>query len=289
MVAPRYRSRSDRIADAVVYTALIGVAVISVFPILFVVSASLTPYGEVLRNGGYVVFPQQITFDAYRQILSDGAILRALWVTVFITVVGTAISMVLTTLMAYPLSRKELPGRRYFLLGVLFALLFSAGIIPRFLIVQATGLLDTIWAMIIPSAIAVFNVLIMKTFFEGLPVELIEAARVDGAGEFRVLLRIVMPLSVPVMLALGLFYAVNRWNEFRQAILYIRSTDLLPLQVVIRNMLLASQTEETVDVILPTVTMQMAAVVIAAIPMIAVYPFVQKHFKKAVLIGSVKG
>jgi putative aldouronate transport system permease protein len=283
------RSLNDRVANGVVYTALVGVALISVFPILFVVSASLTPYGEVLRNGGYVILPREITLDAYRQILSDATLLRALWVTVFITVVGTALSMVLTTLIAYPLSRKDLPGRRYLLLGVLFALMFSAGIIPRFMIVQATGLLDTIWAMIIPSAVAVFNVLVMKTFFEGLPVELIEAARIDGAGEFRVLLRIVLPLSVPVMLALGLFYAVNRWNEFRQAILYIRDNDLLPLQVVIRYMLLASQSVENVDVIVPTVTMQMAAIVVAAVPMIAIYPFVQKHFRKAVLIGAVKG
>lgn len=281
--------REDRIVNGVVYTLLALVAVVSVFPLLFVLSASLTPYSEVLRNGGYVVIPSEFTLDAYRQLLEEPAIPRAFGVTVFITVVGTAINMVLTTLMAYPLSRKDLPGRTIFLLAVLFTMMFSGGLIPTYLIVKATGLLDTIWAMIIPSAIWVFNVLIMKTFFEHLPQELIDSARVDGAGEFYILLRIVLPLSIPVMMTLGLFYAVGHWNEFFHAILYIRDQDLLPLQVVVRNIFQRSQSTENPEAALPTVTMQMAAVVVAAIPMILVYPFIQKHFQKGVLLGSVKG
>jgi len=281
--------REDRIVNGVVYTLLTLVAVASVFPLLFVLAASLTPYSEVLRNGGYVVVPSQVTLDAYRQLLAQPAIPRAFGVTVFITVVGTAVNMVLTTLMAYPLSRKELPGRSVFLFAIVFTMMFGAGLIPTYLIVKATGLLDTVWAMIIPSAIWVFNVLIMKTFFDNLPRELIESAQIDGAGEFRILLRIVLPLSAPVMLTLGLFYAVGHWNEFFHAIFYIRDQDLLPLQVVIRNIFQRSQSSENIDAALPTVTMQMAAVVVAAIPMIAVYPFIQKHFQKGVLLGSVKG
>jgi putative aldouronate transport system permease protein len=281
--------REDRIVNGVVYTLLTLVAVASVFPLLFVLAASLTPYSEVLRNGGYVVGPSQVTLDAYRQLLAQPAIPRAFGVTVFITVVGTAVNMVLTTLMAYPLSRKELPGRSVFLFAIVFTMMFGAGLIPTYLIVKATGLLDTVWAMIIPSAIWVFNVLIMKTFFDNLPRELIESAQIDGAGEFRILLRIVLPLSAPVMLTLGLFYAVGHWNEFFHAIFYIRDQDLLPLQVVIRNIFQRSQSSENIDAALPTVTMQMAAVVVAAIPMIAVYPFIQKHFQKGVLLGSVKG
>jgi putative aldouronate transport system permease protein len=281
--------REDRIVNGIVYTLLTLVAVASVFPLLFVLAASLTPYSEVLRNGGYVVVPSQVTLDAYRQLLAQPAIPRAFGVTVFITVVGTAVNMVLTTLMAYPLSRKELPGRSVFLFAIVFTMMFGAGLIPTYLIVKATGLLDTVWAMIIPSAIWVFNVLIMKTFFDNLPRELIESAQIDGAGEFRILLRIVLPLSAPVMLTLGLFYAVGHWNEFFHAIFYIRDQDLLPLQVVIRNIFQRSQSSENIDAALPTVTMQMAAVVVAAIPMIAVYPFIQKHFQKGVLLGSVKG
>ncbi|MGW7683970.1 carbohydrate ABC transporter permease [Kribbella sp. NPDC054772] len=285
----RISSREDRIVNAIVYVACALVAVVCVFPLLFVVAASITPYGEVLRNGGYIVIPRAITFDAYRELLSDPAIPRALSVTVFITVVGTALNMLLTTLMAYPLSRRDLPGRSAVLLIALFTTVFGAGMIPTYLIVKATGLLDTVWAMIVPGAVSVFNVLIMKTFFEGIPEELVDAARIDGAGELRILVQVILPLSVPVMLTLGLFYGVSHWNEFFQAILYVRDPDLLPLQVVVRNLLARSQATENADAVLPLVTVQMAAVVVAAIPMIAVYPFVQKHFQKGVLLGSVKG
>jgi len=281
--------REDRIVNAFVYAALVLVAVAAVFPLLFVISASLTPYSEILRNGGYVIIPQGFTLEAYSQLLSDPAIPRALLVTLFITVVGTAVNMVLTTFLAYPLSRKELPGRKFFTLAVLFTMLFNAGLIPTYLIVQQTGLLDTVWAMIIPSAVAVFNVLVMKAFFERLPEELIDAARIDGAGEFRTLFQIVLPLSIPVMMTIGLFYAVGHWNEFMAAILYVRDQALQPMQVVVRRMLDQSQSFENVDVVVPTVTLQMAAIVIAAAPMVAVYPFIQKYFQNGVMLGSVKG
>lgn len=281
--------REDRIVNAVVNSALVLVGVISVFPLLFVVSASITPYGEILRNGGYVVLPRSVTFDAYRQLLAEPEITRALAVTVFITVVGTAVNMVLTTLMAYPLSRPELPGRSFILLAVVFTMLFHPGIIPMYLVVKATGLLDTVWAMIVPGAIWVFNLLVMKTFFERLPQDVIDSARIDGAGETRILIKIVLPLSVPVMLTLGLFYAVGHWNEFMQAVLYVRDQSLQPLQVVVRNLLARSQSVENIDSAVPTLTLQMAAIVVAAAPMIAAYPFIQKHFQKGVMLGSVKG
>lgn len=276
----------DRVVNSVVYVILALVAVVSVFPLMYVVAVSLTPYdGE--RIGGIV--PRSISFEAYTDLLADPAVPRALGVTVFITVVGTALNMLLTTLMAYPLSRMDLPGRKVLLFAVLFTMLFGAGLIPTFLIVKATGLLDTVWAMIVPGAVWAFNVLIMKTFFEGLPQELVDAARVDGAGEFGILWRIILPLSVPVVMVLSLFYAVGHWNEFFHAIVYIRDADLYPLQVVIRNMLSAARSPEAVDVAVASQTMQMAAIVVAAVPMIVVYPFIQKHFQKGVLIGSVKG
>ena len=279
----------DRILNSFINVALILVGLVAVFPILFVVSASITPYGEVLRNGGYVVIPREVTFDAYRELLGESTIPRAFAVTAFITVVGTAINMILSTLMAYALSRKDLPGRSGILLALLFTMLFSAGIIPTYLVVEATGLLDTVWAMIIPNAISVFNVLILKSFFENLPGDLIEAARIDGAGELRILLRVVLPLSTPVLLTVGLFYAVGHWNEFFQAILYVRDESLYPLQVVVRNLLTHSDSAENVDRTIPVATMQMAAIVIAAVPMIIVYPFIQKHFQKGVMIGAIKG
>lgn len=283
------KSREDRIINGGITISLILVAVVSVFPLLFVVSASITPYSEILRNGGYVVIPSDFTLDAYQRLFADPAIPRSLLVTTFITVVGTALNMVLTISLAYPLSNKKLPGRSFILFGVLFTMLFNAGIIPTFLVVQATGLVDTIWSLIIPNAVWVFNLLVMKTFFERLPQELLESARIDGAGELRTLVRIVLPLSVPVLLTLTLFYAAGHWNEFMQAILYIRDDSLYPLQVVIHNLLARSQSAENIEAAVPTVTLQMAAIVVAAAPMIAVYPFIQRHFQKGVTLGSVKG
>jgi putative aldouronate transport system permease protein len=209
---------------------------------------------------------------------------------VTITLVGTAVNLILTTLMAYPLSRKSLPGRSFFLLLIVFTMLFSGGIIPTYLIVKATGLLNSIWAMIIPSAIWSFNVLIMKSFFENLPDELFESARMDGAKEFRILWQIVLPLSLPAMLTVGLFYMVGHWNEFFQAIMYVSDQKLHPIQVLVRRILMQSQNPvSNPDVAMPTETMQMAAVILASAPIIMVYPFIQKYFTQGMLIGSIKG
>lgn len=281
--------QENRVSNTLIAASLVVTSLIAIVPLLAVVAISITPYGEVIRNGGYVFFPREVSFDSYGQILGNPNIRRALVLTTFVTVVGTIVNMVLTTLAAYPLSRHHnLPARRGLTLAFLFTFVFSAGIVPTFLVVQATGLVDTVWAMIIPNAISVFNVLIMKTFFDGLPVEVIEAARIDGASELHILGRIVLPLSVPVMLTLGLFYAVGHWNTFYLAVFYVRDSALYPLQLVIHNMLAASQSVENPDSGLPALTLQMTAVVVAAVPMILVYPFIQRHFQKGVLIGAVK-
>jgi putative aldouronate transport system permease protein len=284
------KTTQDKVFNGVVVLILGVVGAICLFPLLFVASASLTPFADILKNGGYVLIPSSITFSAYQELLKYAGVVRAFGVTVTITVLGTLINMVLTTLMSYALSRKELPGRSLFLFMVVFTLLFSGGLIPLYLVVRATGLTNTIWAMIIPNAIWSFNVLVMKSFFENLPGELFEAARMDGSGEFRMLWQIVIPLSVPVMLTIGLFYGVGHWNEYFQGIMYITNTNLYPLQVVIDNILTQSQQSiENVDATVPTMTIQMAAVVIASLPIIVVYPFLQKHFTKGMLIGSIKG
>ncbi|MFD0715825.1 carbohydrate ABC transporter permease [Paenibacillus sp. GCM10027626] len=284
------KGTEDKIFNAVVYTVLVLVGVAVLFPLLFVLSVSLTPMAEVLKNGGYIVIPKNITFAAYEELLGDRAIPRAFLVTVFVTVVGTAVNMVLTLLMAYPLSRKLLPGRSFFLFVILITMLFNGGIIPLYLTVKATGLLNTVWAMIIPGAIGTFNILIMKSFFENIPEELFESVRMDGAREMRILLQLVMPLSVPVMLTIGLFYSVGHWNAFFSAIMFITNPDLHPIQVIVRNILAEpSASMDFTDVPVPTEAMQMAAIVVACVPIIAVYPFIQKHFTKGMLIGSIKG
>jgi putative aldouronate transport system permease protein len=280
----------DRIFNAFVIVILSLCGLAAVFPLLYVVSVSITPMGEVLRNGGFILIPREITFTAYEKLLNDSGIPDAFKVTVFITVVGTALNIALTALMSYPLSRKQLPGRSVFLLMIVFTLLFSGGIIPTYLIVKSLGLLDSVWAMILPNVVWSFNVLIVKSFFEQLPEELFESARMDGAKEFRILLQIVLPLSVPVMLTVGLFYAVGHWNEFFQAIMYVTDRQLFPLQVIVREILVQSQQPlESAENITPTQTLQMASVVMASLPIIVVYPFLQKHFTKGMLLGSIKG
>lgn len=284
------KTYNDRIFNMVVYILLGIAALIAIVPLLFVVSASITPMAEVFKNGGFILFPKSVTLKAYEQLLDHRLIPSGFKVSIFLATVGTAINMVLTTLMAYPLSRKGLPGRSFFLLFVLFTMIFRGGLIPTYLVVKNLGLLDTVWAMIMPNAIWAFNTLIMKSFFENLPNEMFESARIDGAGETRILLQIILPLSKPVMMTIGLFYMVGHWNQFFQGVLYISSSELKPLQLIVREILLRSrQVMENVDATLPTKTLQMASVVFASVPIICVYPFIQKHFTKGIMLGAVKG
>ncbi|MNO22457.1 Trehalose transport system permease protein SugB [compost metagenome] len=283
-------AKSDKLFNSVVYLLLAAVAVAAVFPLLYVISMSLTPYSEVIKNGGFVVIPRSISFEAYQRILADPALGRSMLVTLFVTVAGTTINMILTTMAAYPLSRRNLRGRTFFLLFIVITMLFNGGLIPTYLVVRSLGMLDTLWSLIIPGAIATFNVLIMKSFFENLPEELFESAKMDGAKEFRILWQIVIPLSVPSIMTVGLFYMVGHWNSFFSAILYITDVKLHPLQVVIRNMLLLTQSNELqAEVTVPTAAMQMAAVIAGSLPIIVVYPFIQKHFTKGMLLGAIKG
>lgn len=280
----------DRFINGIVFVILGLAGLAAIFPLMYVVTVSITPFTEVLKNGGFILIPKSITFSAYHKLFTESNIPNAFWVTVLITVVGTIVNLILTALMAYPLSRKALPGRNIFLMMVVFTMLFSGGIIPTYLIVKSLGLIDSIWSMILPNAVWSFNVLIMKSFFENLPEELFESARMDGAKEFRILMQIVIPLSVPSLLTIGLFYMVGHWNEFFQAVMYVTDRTLFPLQVVIREILmLTQQPMENAENMMPTETIQMASVVMASLPIIIIYPFIQKHFTNGMLLGSVKG
>nr|WP_150959727.1 carbohydrate ABC transporter permease [Aneurinibacillus sp. XH2] len=280
----------DRLFNMVVIVILSLCGIVAVFPLLYVVSVSLTPLGEVLRSGSFPIIPRQITFSAYKTLLQEAGMVKALGVTVLVTVAGTFLNMLFTVLMAYPLSRKWLPGRSLFLMMILFTMLFSGGIVPTYLIVKAMGLLNSLWALILPTLIGSFNVLIVKSFFEQLPEEIFESARMDGAGEFRILVQMALPLSLSVMATISLFYAVGHWNDFFQAIMYITDRNLFPLQVVVREILMQTQQPiENVENMTPTQTLQMAAVVLASLPIIVVYPFLQKYFTKGMLLGSIKG
>lgn len=282
----------DRVTNMIVFVLLSCLGIIAIFPLLYVVVVSITPYTEVIKHGGYVIIPRSVTFGAYQKLLTNSELPRAFAVTAFVTAVGTLIAVSGITSMAYPLSRKTLPGRNLILLYILFTMLFGGGMIPTYLIVKATGLLNTVWAMIIPGAISTFHILVMKSFFENLPQELFESARIDGARELRILLQIVIPLSIPVIMTIALFNMVVFWNVFMPAVLYISDRALNPLQIVLRGILTSGSmsTEVTnVESVVPTVTMQMAAVVLVSTPMIVIYPFIQKYFTKGMLIGSIKG
>jgi len=262
----------------------------------YVVVMSLTPYSEVIRNGGFVVLPSTLTLDAYETILSSRVIPRALRVTVTVTLAGTFLNLLVTMLLAYPLSKKYLPGRNPVLLALVFTMLFSGGLIPLYLVVRATGLINTLWALIIPGLVSTFNLLIMKTYFENLPAEVEESAKVDGCGDLQTLVRIVLPLSAPIMATLGLFYGVNHWNAYFQGIMYLNDRALYPLQVVLRNMIQTPNVSQELMVTNPTMiqqlppeTVKMAAVVVAMAPVMAVYPFLQRYFIKGMLLGAIKG
>ncbi|MCL2833106.1 MAG: carbohydrate ABC transporter permease [Treponema sp.] len=279
---------ADKIFDTVVFILLGLIGVGALFPLLYVLSVSMTPISEVLK-GGFLIIPKKITWAAYKEILNTPLIPRSMYVTAFITVVGTLISLFLTVLMAYPLSRHELPGRSIVVFLVVFTMLFSGGVIPTYILVRNLGLINSIWAMILPGAMWTFNVVLAKSFLENLPNELIEASRIDGAGESIILIRIVLPLSLPMIMTIGLYFAVGQWNLFFAGIMYITKPNLYPLQVIIRQILMQSQNlANNPDVIIPTRTMQMAAIIVASVPMLLVYPFIQKYFTKGIFLGAIK-
>jgi putative aldouronate transport system permease protein len=286
------RKKEDRLFNSITVIILILFGVCALFPLLYVVSVSITPYTEVMKNGGFIIIPKSITFAAYTELFKQPYIFDAFKVNLFITIVGTAVNLIMTCLMAYPLSRKTLPGRSVILMLVVFTLLFSGGIIPTYLVVKATGLLNTVWAMIIPTAVNGFYLLIMKSFIQNLPEEIFESARIDGAKEFRILMQLVIPLSTPVLFTLGMFYMVQHWNEYFQALIYISDPTLNPIQIVIHKILMNSQNADmqaNLEEVIPTLTLKMASVVYATLPIVIVYPFVQKYFYKGMVIGAVKG
>ena len=284
------KSKNDVAYELLVLFIITLVGLVCVIPILFVIAYSLTPMEEMLRNGGFVLMPRKITFSAYAFMIKNPTLISALKVSAIITVFGTMANLVVTMMLAYPLSRDYLPGRGTFIKLIVFTMIFSAGTIPTYLIVRWTGVINTLWALILPSLVTVYNFIVMKAFFEGLPNDLFESARIDGAGEFKILYRIVFPLSLPIVTTISLYYAVAHWNVYTAAILYIQDTNLMPLQVILRRMINAASTNDlNVEDEIPPETMRMAAVCIATAPIVIIYPFIQKYFVKGTLAGAVKG
>ncbi|MEV6348318.1 carbohydrate ABC transporter permease [Actinoplanes sp. NPDC051851] len=264
------------------------------FPLWAILVTSLSSRRRIAEAGGFVVIPKGLDWSAYQTIFSGGAVTQALWISMLITVAGTAISLTVTVLTAYGLSRSHSLGNRWLLAYFLLPFLIYPPLVPKYLVVTGIGLKNSIWALILPSALSIFNLVVLRGFFQGVPQELLDSARIDGAGELRILTRIVLPLSKAVVAVIGLFYAVGYWNVWFDALLFIDSNDLYPIQRVLQSYLLAGQAPITSggavgNTMPPTEAVKMAVVILTVLPIVAVYPFIQRHFIKGVLVGAVKG
>ncbi|MCI8889280.1 MAG: carbohydrate ABC transporter permease [Hungatella sp.] len=287
-------SLSERIFNVIVYTILILVFLIVFFPLMYVVSSSFASAKELAENR-FLIIPKKPTLEVYQYIFSTSTFLRSMVVTIGITVVGTVVNLIMTCLMAYPLSRRNLPGRKWIMLAVTFTLVFNGGMIPSYLVVNGLGLIDSYWALIIPGAISSFNLVLVKNFFQEIPESLIDAAQIDGSSEINTLAKIVLPLSKPALATFTMFYAVGHWNQFMQPLLYINDSKKWPIQILLRQIVLMSQSGVGDDdamppgFILPVKSLKMACIVVSTMPIIMAYPFMQKYFDKGVMAGSIKG
>jgi len=276
-----------------VFTTLILsiAAIATLYPLVYILAISLSDTASVVQ-GKVWLLPKGFNFDAYVQVLKDNRIPRAYLNTVMYTALGTSINLLMTAIAAYPLSKPDFIWRKYWMFGIVLTMFLSPGIIPNFLIVQKLGLLDSVWALVIPNAIWTFELIILKSFYESMSSQIREAALIDGASEYRILFNIVLPLSKPALASIGLFYFMGHWNSFFIPMIYLNESTMYPLQVVLRDMLIFSEgtTASLVDAqALSPQAKKNATIVLSMIPVLLLYPFVQKYFAKGVMLGSEKG
>lgn len=292
-------TQGDRFFKGLSHTVLMLISIICIIPFILLISSSFTDENALL-NYGYDLFPRKFSAYAYQYLWNSmGTISRAYGITIFVTLVGTAASIVITAMLAYPLSRKNLPKRRGFLFFVIFTMLFNGGLVPSYLMwTQVFHMKDSIAAYIIPGLLTnAFFIILMKTYFENsIPAALIEAAQIDGANEMVILFKIVMPLALPIVATLGLFSGLNYWNDWMNGLIYISDQKMFSIQVLLNQMLQDIQTlssgvvkQSISDSAMPASGVRMAIAVIAALPVMVVYPFFQKYFQKGIMIGAVKG
>lgn len=288
------RSVWSRAFDSINAAALILFALATVLPFLHVIASSFASE-RLVASTDFLLFPTEFSLKAYRYIFSSDALPRSMGVSLFITAAGTAFNLLMTSLMAYALSRKTIRFRKPLMVMIVFTMIFQGGLIPDYLVVKELGLLDSYWSLMLPRAIMPFYLIILINFFKQLPDGIEESARIDGCGDLRMLFRIVLPLSTPALATLTLFYAVLNWNTYMHAILYINDTEKWPIQVLLRQIVLLSQAgfveQGAVDgeASIPPDTVRMAVISVATFPILMVYPFLQKYFAKGILLGSVKG
>ncbi|MCY9669693.1 carbohydrate ABC transporter permease [Paenibacillus alginolyticus] len=284
----------ERVPRLLLYLFLAICTFSTLFPFLNVLAVSLSS-GEAIRAGNVSIWPRHLTWDAYRNLIDDGQLFVAMKNTVVMTVVGTSLNMLVTIMAAYPLSKMDLRGRGPVLGMIIFTMLFSGGLIPQFLLIKSLGLMNTYWSLWLSGLISTYNLFVLKTFFEGLPSELEESASIDGAKDWVVLVRIVLPLALPVIAALTLFYAVGWWNAYYNVLIFIKSSTQMSLMVKLYQMIdnldpaLLVGDSANANNTLPPEGVRAGAAMLASLPILIIYPFLQKYFVKGVLMGSVKG
>lgn len=277
------------------FFTLLGIT--TLFPFVNLLAKSLSSE-KALVSGKVKLLPVEFQTGTYKFVLGNSQFINAFKVSIFITVVGTLLGLIMTVLIAYPLSKKLLKGRSGLLLYFVFAMIFNGGLIPTYLVMQKLNLVNNIWVLILPTLVNVYNMLIMKNYFESLPDSIEESAKVDGASDFRILVQIILPLSKPVLATIALFFAVAHWNSYYNAMIYITRVDLKPLQLYLKE--LVASTKNTLEQAgyEPDIegmynsspeAVQAASIIAATVPILVVYPFLQKYFVKGVLVGSVKG
>lgn len=288
-------TKGDRVFVAFAYAVLIISLLVIIVPILNLLSVSLSGANPV-TSGDITVWPKQFQWAAYQYVGHAAQFFKSFKISVSIALVGSVLGVLLAVMAAYPLSKPNLPGRRAFMLIYIFTMMFSGGIVPQYLLMNSLHLLNTIWAIILPSVTTVFNLLIVKNYFESLPEEIEESAKIDGASQFGILFRIMLPLSTPVIATIFLFYAVGFWNEYFNARLYITDQSLVPLQVYLRTVIFEAQSpsgnfnldQSSLKSLAPQSIIN-ATVILSMLPMVILYPFLQKFFLKGMVVGSVKG
>jgi putative aldouronate transport system permease protein len=288
---------SDKLFRFLNYTFLCFILVIVLYPLVFVLSASVSD-PELLLKGQVWLLPKGFNFESYSRVFRNREILTGYLNTIKYTVLGTTINVLMTIMAAYPLSRKDFVGRGLLSALMVFTMFFSGGLIPTFLLVRDLGLYNTMWALILPSAVSVWNITITRTFFQtSVPFEIQEAAMIDGCSNIGILVRIVMPLSLPIILVMIMFYSVGHWNAFFNALIYLTDRAKYPLQVILREILIQDNLSEMINVFDEGVIRQMllaeglkyAVVVVANLPVFLIYPFIQKYFIKGMTVGGLKG
>ena len=300
IILSKHRPRSvgsDRVFSCLEFILSVFVLLIILLPLIYVVSASFSSPSAIINNE-IRLLPKGFNFDAYKKVMSDAAILTGYRNTIFYAVLGTAINMLMTIAIAYPLSKKNFRGRGILTVMCMITMFFSGGMIPTFLVIKEIGLYNSYWALLLPKALSVWNMFLLRNYFQNsIAPELIESAQVDGASEFRILWQIVLPLSKSILAVLVIFYVVGHWNAYFDAILYLDKAELYPLQVILRSILLQGQggllnnsgVVNTVDQMLVYESMKYAVIIVASLPVLIMYPILQKYFVKGIMVGSIKG